>query len=304
MNGFEILNLITTATGSDTGAIAQTGELDLFQLLIESGTVVWIILGLLVGLSVACWYIIGFKYIQFKKTQKANGEFQEVFWKSKNMDSIQKTAQEMHDSTIASLFTAGYTELLRIKNDDVKTLRGADHSRAAGGTTNAVAGAGARAGAGAAADASVWNGTEDGNKFRPTDLSGGAALLNHAEAAEAAETIERSMKRAQTAEINKREKMIPLLGTTSSTAPFIGLFGTVWGIMDSFLNIGSQHSASLATVAPGIAEALITTAIGLAAAIPAVVAYNHYINRLRLLSMEMDSFNSDFINIVKRHFLR
>jgi biopolymer transport protein TolQ len=94
------------------------------------------------------------------------------------------------------------------------------------------------------------------------------------------------------------------LATVGSTAPFIGLFGTVWGIMKAFRDIGRMGSANLATVAPGISEALIATAVGLAAAIPAVIAYNFFLSRIRVLTTEMETFSSDFLNIVKRHFFR
>jgi biopolymer transport protein TolQ len=97
--------------------------------------------------------------------------------------------------------------------------------------------------------------------------------------------------------------MLPFLATTASTAPFIGLFGTVWGIMNSFLSIHASASSGLDVVAPGIAEALIATAIGLVAASPAVMAYNFFIRRIRVLESEIESFSSDYLNIVRRHFL-
>ena len=90
--------------------------------------------------------------------------------------------------------------------------------------------------------------------------------------------------------------------TTASAGPFIGLFGTVWGIMNSFRNIGAKGAANLATVAPGIAEALVATAIGLMAAIPAVMAYNYFSRRIRVISSDMEAFSSDFLNIVRRRF--
>ena len=117
------------------------------------------------------------------------------------------------------------------------------------------------------------------------------------------ETVERALRRAQTKEMTDLESMVSFLATTGSTAPFVGLFGTVWGIMNSFINIGASSSASLATVAPGIAEALIATAIGLVAAIPAVMAYNWFNARIRVLTAEMEVFSADFLNIIKRHFL-
>jgi len=117
------------------------------------------------------------------------------------------------------------------------------------------------------------------------------------------DNIERSLKRSMTNEITLLENLLPFLATTGSVAPFIGLFGTVWGVMNSFIGIGNLGNASLAVVAPGIAEALIATAIGLAAAIPAVMAYNYFLRRIRVLESEMEAFTSDYLNIVRRHFL-
>jgi biopolymer transport protein TolQ len=137
----------------------------------------------------------------------------------------------------------------------------------------------------------------------------GAAQPSHGEAREETllgdlASIERSLERARTAELTHLESMVPFLATTGSAAPFVGLFGTVWGIMNSFRNIGAQGSANLATVAPGIAEALIATAIGLVAAIPAVMAYNYFVRKIKVLSSEMDGFANDFLNIIKRHFFK
>jgi biopolymer transport protein TolQ len=118
------------------------------------------------------------------------------------------------------------------------------------------------------------------------------------------ENVERSLSKAQTRETTRLESMVPFLATTGSAAPFIGLFGTVWGIMNSFRAIGAMKTASVANVAPGIAEALIATAIGLVAAIPAVMAYNYFLRKIRVLTSEMETFTKDFLNIVRRHFLK
>ncbi len=98
-------------------------------------------------------------------------------------------------------------------------------------------------------------------------------------------------------------RMVPFLATTGNTAPFIGLFGTVWGIMSSFHGIGLKGSASLATVAPGISEALVATAAGLAAAIPAVIAFNHFMQKIRILESEFHNFSADFLNIIERDIM-
>ncbi|MEQ9499488.1 MAG: protein TolQ [Deltaproteobacteria bacterium] len=118
------------------------------------------------------------------------------------------------------------------------------------------------------------------------------------------ENVERALRRSANSEITAMESLTSFLATVGSTAPFIGLFGTVWGIMKAFQDIGRMGSANLATVAPGISEALIATAAGLAAAIPAVIAYNFFLSRIRVLTSEMESFSSDFLNIVKRHFFK
>ncbi len=115
----------------------------------------------------------------------------------------------------------------------------------------------------------------------------------------AADNVSRALRRASTKETYRLEKYLTFLATTGSTAPFIGLFGTVWGIMGSFHGISKMGSASLAVVAPGISEALIATAIGLIAAIPAVVAYNHFLNKVNILIGEMDNFSQEFLNIVE-----
>src|SRR3954467_3184611 len=116
------------------------------------------------------------------------------------------------------------------------------------------------------------------------------------------ESVERALNRARTTATTEMENKVPFLATTASAAPFIGLFGTVWGIMNSFRNIGLKGAANLATVAPGIAEALVATAIGLVAAIPAVMAYNYFGRRVRGVSADMETFANDFLNIVRRRF--
>jgi biopolymer transport protein TolQ len=118
------------------------------------------------------------------------------------------------------------------------------------------------------------------------------------------ENVERALARAATAELTSLEASLSFLGTTASAAPFVGLFGTVWGIMRAFNDIYLQGNANLATVARPISEALIATAVGLFAAIPALVAYNHFNSLIRVLENEMRNFSSDFLNIIKRHIFK
>jgi biopolymer transport protein TolQ len=115
------------------------------------------------------------------------------------------------------------------------------------------------------------------------------------------DNVERAMRKAANEEIALMETYLPFLATTGSATPFIGLFGTVWGIMNAFSGIAVTGSASLSTVAPGIAEALIATAAGLAAAIPSVMAYNFFLNRVRAIATRLDSFSIEFVNFLERN---
>lgn len=118
------------------------------------------------------------------------------------------------------------------------------------------------------------------------------------------DNLERTLRKAIDLEIANLEAKTSWLATTGSTGPFIGLFGTVWGIMSSFHKIGQMGTATLAVVAPGISEALVATAIGLAAAIPAVMLYNHFIAVIKREEMVLNNFAVDFLNIAKRNFFR
>jgi biopolymer transport protein TolQ len=120
----------------------------------------------------------------------------------------------------------------------------------------------------------------------------------------ATDNVKRALRRAINTEMTRMTQMVPFLATTGNTTPFIGLFGTVWGIMSSFQGIGQKGAASLAVVAPGISEALVATAAGLAAAIPAVIAFNYFMSKIRIVETEFQSFSADFLNIIERDILR
>lgn len=117
-------------------------------------------------------------------------------------------------------------------------------------------------------------------------------------------TVERALKRAELDETHRLERGVTFLATVASAAPFIGLFGTVWGIMNAFHGLGQAKSTTIQAVAPGISEALVATAVGLAAAIPAAVAFNYFTAAIRQLRQKMDSFSSEFLNIARRYFVK
>ena len=118
------------------------------------------------------------------------------------------------------------------------------------------------------------------------------------------DNVARAMKRAANVELTKLEQTLTFLATTSGSTPFIGLFGTVWGIMNAFRGLSVTRSSTIQAVAPGIAEALIATAGGLVAAIPALIAYNHFLQGIRVLTADMENFTQEFLNIAERHFTK
>jgi len=136
------------------------------------------------------------------------------------------------------------------------------------------------------------SGFREFSRLRQQSGLGGAQLL---------EGSRRAMKVAQLREIDRLEENLSTLATIGSTSPYVGLFGTVWGIMSAFQGLGSVQQATLAMVAPGIAEALIATAMGLFAAIPAVIAYNRYADQVGRLELRYDTFMEEFSTIMQRH---
>ncbi len=141
------------------------------------------------------------------------------------------------------------------------------------------------------------SGRMGGADSRPEDISGLTGRIS------GADNVKRALRRAINSETTRMTQMVPFLATTGNTTPFIGLFGTVWGIMNSFVGIGQSGSASLAVVAPGISEALIATATGLAVAIPAVIAFNYFMSKIKVVETELISFSADFLNIIERDIL-
>ena len=222
-------------------------NLDIIKMFEKAHWIVQAVMVLLAVMFVIGLYIIIYKTLYVRRASSESDQFQDSFWRSRDIEQIYKQAQSLRNSPLSQMFVAGYTELAKLASDE--DLRG----------------------------------DREGN------------LAN----------IERALRRAQTVETTKLESMVPFLATTGSAAPFIGLFGTVIGILLAFLEISeSEGAATLKVVGPHIAEALFATAIGLVAAIPAVMAYNYFMRRIRVLRSEMETFEHDYLNIIKRHFLR
>jgi biopolymer transport protein TolQ len=219
---------------------------------------------LLLFFSIMSWAIILIKYRYIRKAFKESAEFTDFFWKSRDLSNAFAKAKQLHGSPLARIFRIGYVELK-------KTSQSATQPSEPNAAVNKPGG-----------NQSMAMDT----RFTGTD------------------NVQRALRRAIATEMTRMTQMVPFLATTGNTAPFIGLFGTVWGIMNSFVGIGQKGSANLAVVAPGISEALVATAAGLAAAIPAVIAFNFFMSKIRVIESELQSFSADFLNIIERDILR
>ncbi len=239
-----------------------TGGIDFVQLIAGATWLSKTVLLILLLFSAVSWGIILQKVWQFRRAQSASSKFLQVFRKSSKFSEVQAVCSSIPESPLVGIFQSGYAELNAQLRRDPST----------------------RVGAGRADD----EGRPVATAVRPTLKS--------------LDAVDRALLRATTVEVGKLERRVPFLATTASITPFIGLFGTVWGIMAAFQNIGMQGSTSLNVVAPGIADALVATAAGLFAAVPAVYFYNHFTNEVRELAATMDDFSLEFLNISERNF--
>ena len=220
----------------------------------------------LIFFSVVSWGIIFYKYFVVMKARTQTRSFLRTFWTNPRLSVLYEEASRYKNSPIAFVFRAGYLEFNRVVSS-------------------------------ARTKPPTFDGIVNPNtKEKDTGSTNNGPL--------AADSIDRVLKKSIMEEITRLESYLPFLATTGSTCPFIGLFGTVWGIMNAFRGIGVKSSASIGVVASGISEALIATALGLFAAIPAVVAYNYYIGKIKVMATEMDSFSSEFLNIIERNIKR
>jgi len=240
-------------------------DIDLLHMVANAGLMVQFVLLLLLFFSITSWAIIIIKYRYLRKAIKESILFTEFFWKSKDFSDAFKKARQLYGCPVARIFRVGYLELrkLSLSGDTGKSEEPQKHE----------------------------SGTQE-----PEVLSLSSKVAG-------TDNLQRSLRRAINTETTRMMQMVPFLATTGSTTPFIGLFGTVWGIMNSFHGIGLRGSASLAVVAPGISEALVATAAGLATAIPAVIAFNYFMQKIRIIESELQSFSSDFLNIIERDIL-
>ncbi len=220
----------------------MNAELDILHLVLNASIPVQIVMAILLGFSIASWFIIFRKKTMIDRANRDAGEFEDRFWSGADLAGLFKevTSDGERITGTASIFEAGFREFARLR------------------------------------------------QRRSVDSR---SLL---------EGAQRAMRVASARETERLEQSLEFLANVGSISPYVGLFGTVWGIMIAFHGLANVKEASIAMVAPGITEALIATAMGLFAAIPAVWAYNRYANKIERISLRYDTFVEEFSSILAR----
>src|SRR5712692_3353793 len=238
------------------------GQDSLLTFFKETGPTAKVVLAILFFFSLVSWIIIFAKFLRLRRITSQSEKFVLFFRKSKRFSEVNTIAGQLTDTPLTTLFKAGYAEL----DAQIKAVRPEESPV----TTIAMQ--------------------------PPAVQPAGKLLIKNISG------VERALERAIGVEVSRLTRHMTFLATTASACPFIGLFGTVWGIMQSFRQIGVTGSTSIVAVAPGISEALINTAAGLAAAIPALVFYNYFMGQVRQLRAGMEDFALEFINLAERNF--
>ncbi len=245
---------------------------DIVQMIFHAGPMVKFVLLILFLFSIISWAIIFMKYRLLKRAKSETATFLELFWEDRDIKKVYKASEALKYSPVARLFRSGYTEFNRFRKIQ-----------------------------GAFVDRENKEGRDQG-RLRDEGLEAHGDAVRSQQAL--MDNLERSLNKTAIEQSYRLERALNFLATTGNATPFIGLFGTVWGIMESFRGIGMTGSANLAVVAPGISEALIATAAGLGAAIPAVVAFNYFSQKISSLRADMEVFTTDFMSMVGRQFFR
>jgi biopolymer transport protein TolQ len=217
-------------------------NLSLIQLVLDASLLVQMVMLLLLLISIYSWSLILRKGRYLKKARRAADDFEDRFWKGKDLNALYSRVCSTNDEPtgMEGIFTSGYMEFVRLRKQP---------------------------------------------NMNPSALLEGS---------------QRAMRVVLHREVDEMDADLTALATVGSVSPYIGLFGTVWGIMNSFHALGGMQQVTLAMVAPGISEALIATAMGLFAAIPAVMAYNHYVEDIERLTTRYDTFLDEFTGILQR----
>ena len=249
--------------GQPGGLVAEPS---IWSMVVYSDLFTKVILLILLGFSLISWAIILQKAFAFRRLRSKRHRFFDVFERRSSLAEAYQGALAIADNPLTEVFKAGTRELKHLSQRTASE----EH---AGGPLDFASGVGSVA--------------------APPPRLAPITILEK-------ESIHMALEREAAQRVEDLERGLPFLATTGSVAPFFGLLGTVWGVMDAFLNIGLRGTGNLNVVAPGIAEALITTVAGLAVAIPAVIAYNWFVSQIKEIADELGHFSSELINVIVR----
>ena len=245
----------------------MSSEISILNLILDSGAVAKTVIVVLLMFSIVTWAIMAERWRYFRRAQAQSEEFLAFFRSERNYNQVYTAASKWPFSPAAAVYREVYE-----KHAPAFPIP----AGSAGQAGQAVqAGYADQAGQAVQAD-------------RPKEVD-----------QDLVESVYRDLRLAAHRELARFEQRLPLLATAGSVCPFLGLFGTVWGVMTAFLDISTQGSTNIVVVAPGIAEALITTIAGLAVAIPAMVAYNYFVQRSRVLGLELEDLATSVLNILQ-----
>ena len=260
----------------------MSSDVSILNLILDSGAVAKTVIVVLLVFSIVSWAIMADRWRYFRRAQAQSRRFLALFQSQRDYDQVYNAASKWPGSPTAVVFREVYE-----KHAPAFSPRGFGEGRAGEGV-----GAGPAVQAGRADRADQAGGA---------DRAGGAVQADRAKEIDQdqLEIVYRDLRVAAHRELAKFDQRLPVLATAGSVCPFLGLFGTVWGVMTAFLDISTQGSTNIVVVAPGIAEALITTIAGLAVAIPAMVGYNYFVQRSRTLGLELEDLATAVLNILQ-----
>ena len=242
----------------------MSSEISILNLILDSGAVAKTVIVVLLMFSIVTWAIMAERWRYFRRAQAQSGEFLAFFRSERNYRQVYAAASKLPFSPAAAVYREVYEKhapAFPLPAGGAGHADHADHADHAGYADQAG---------------------------RPKEAD-----------QDLVESVYRDLRLAAHRELARFEQRLPLLATAGSVCPFLGLFGTVWGVMTAFLDISTQGSTNIVVVAPGIAEALITTIAGLAVAIPAMVAYNFFVQRSRVLGLELEDLATSVLNILQ-----
>ena len=250
----------------------MSSEISILNLILDSGAVAKTVIVVLLMFSIVTWAIMAERWRYFRRAQAQSGEFLAFFRSERNYRQVYATASKLPFSPAAAVYREVYE-----KYAPAFPLPAAAAVQTAAAAVQTAA---------AAVQADSADRADQAGRTKEVDQ-------------DLVESVYRDLRLAAHRELARFEQRLPLLATAGSVCPFLGLFGTVWGVMTAFLDISTQGSTNIVVVAPGIAEALITTIAGLAVAIPAMVAYNYFVQRSRVLGLELEDLATAVLNILQ-----